>query len=520
MLLFFDLWKSAWAMAPLSSAPSTTSLPPDGMSRRDGSVVSNARIVKKRRRRKSKRQRSGIHGTNPNDLADQEPMHEVNQLVTRSGRKSRRRKSTNDFAASKSSTKSSNESISPVETKGYAKIEALECTTRSALEESKYQVEQNQLHMKEGDSKNDGSVTELLPNGKFKSPSTRRRKRRKMNAASETPKDIHPTIDKENELIPIIEDEVDDVGNDDDFGDENRNKTVTYHEKNFDYPIESGLVHEDKSNSLNDTEPSPELSISRNETMEKFTMQDESHPEEPIKLESTKYRQEEKIHSTIHFDESGNVATSPADFPNEAKTRTLATTVKSSEEEENVQISSRNGNNNQAFIMNISRTRKEQSLHIKRPIATGVKQNAKSNDQKISSRQKPKKATKPTSSSASRGGKGGECLRRIKREWKDAVQMGIAYDWNSMRTLHSSSSLSPGASTGTGGNNHDYVRIGPFGKNLLRWHFSVQGPANSVYEEGVYHGRVLLPKDYPGSPPRIQVSYCTAPKLTFLCILD
>jgi len=60
--------------------------------------------------------------------------------------------------------------------------------------------------------------------------------------------------------------------------------------------------------------------------------------------------------------------------------------------------------------------------------------------------------------------------------------------------------------------NNEYVRIGPFGKNLLRWHFSVVGVEPSrreqlackfLYAGGVYHGRVLLPKVYPGSPPRV-----------------
>ncbi|KAL3781358.1 hypothetical protein HJC23_013442 [Cyclotella cryptica] len=73
-----------------------------------------------------------------------------------------------------------------------------------------------------------------------------------------------------------------------------------------------------------------------------------------------------------------------------------------------------------------------------------------------------------------------------------------------------------------GRNENDYVRLGPFGKNLLRWHFSVMGPANSVYENGIYHGRVLLPKDYPGSPPRVQVrfpitSICKSPAYCHLC---
>jgi hypothetical protein len=40
---------------------------------------------------------------------------------------------------------------------------------------------------------------------------------------------------------------------------------------------------------------------------------------------------------------------------------------------------------------------------------------------------------------------------------------------------------------------------------MLRWHFSIAGPPNSVYENGVYHGLILLPKNYPAMPPRIQM---------------
>jgi len=52
---------------------------------------------------------------------------------------------------------------------------------------------------------------------------------------------------------------------------------------------------------------------------------------------------------------------------------------------------------------------------------------------------------------------------------------------------------------------YNYVRIGPHGSNLLRWHFSIMGPTHSCYENGIYHGRILLPKDYPMSPPRVQM---------------
>lgn len=98
------------------------------------------------------------------------------------------------------------------------------------------------------------------------------------------------------------------------------------------------------------------------------------------------------------------------------------------------------------------------------------------------------------------GGREGACLRRIKREWKDAVDLGVAYDWRKGITVtrKKKNESEPKAA-------NNYVRMGPMGRNLLHWHFSVQGTPNSVYEKGVYHGRIVLPKDYPMSPPRVQM---------------
>ncbi len=45
----------------------------------------------------------------------------------------------------------------------------------------------------------------------------------------------------------------------------------------------------------------------------------------------------------------------------------------------------------------------------------------------------------------------------------------------------------------------------PLSDNLFEWHFSVRGPADSDFEGGVYHGRILLPPDYPMKPPNIVV---------------
>lgn len=122
-------------------------------------------------------------------------------------------------------------------------------------------------------------------------------------------------------------------------------------------------------------------------------------------------------------------------------------------------------------------------------VSRGGNQEGKESRTKIKSRNRGKKVAGATQEAAT--------LRRIKREWRDAVSMGIAYDWVNMEDI-SSSRVSVRES-------HQHIRIGPIGKHLRRWHFSVAGPEGSAFEGGVYHGRLLLPKDYPASPPRIQV---------------
>jgi ubiquitin-protein ligase len=104
-----------------------------------------------------------------------------------------------------------------------------------------------------------------------------------------------------------------------------------------------------------------------------------------------------------------------------------------------------------------------------------------------------KKETKPVKGSV-QSSQESATLRRIKREWKEAVKMGIAYDWAKGKNIVDEND-----------DKYSYVRMGPYGNNLLKWHFSVMGPPNSEFDGGIYHGRVLLPKDYPGSPPRVQV---------------
>lgn len=39
--------------------------------------------------------------------------------------------------------------------------------------------------------------------------------------------------------------------------------------------------------------------------------------------------------------------------------------------------------------------------------------------------------------------------------------------------------------------------------NIYEWHFTIRGPENSEFEEGIYHGRIELPVEYPFKPPNI-----------------
>lgn len=43
----------------------------------------------------------------------------------------------------------------------------------------------------------------------------------------------------------------------------------------------------------------------------------------------------------------------------------------------------------------------------------------------------------------------------------------------------------------------------PLEDNLFEWHFTVRGPPNTEFEGGIYHGRIILPTDYPMKPPDI-----------------
>ncbi|KAK9694362.1 hypothetical protein K7432_013452 [Basidiobolus ranarum] len=45
----------------------------------------------------------------------------------------------------------------------------------------------------------------------------------------------------------------------------------------------------------------------------------------------------------------------------------------------------------------------------------------------------------------------------------------------------------------------------PLESNIFEWHFTLRGPAGTPFEEGRYHGRLLLPFEYPFKPPNIML---------------
>ena len=45
----------------------------------------------------------------------------------------------------------------------------------------------------------------------------------------------------------------------------------------------------------------------------------------------------------------------------------------------------------------------------------------------------------------------------------------------------------------------------PLEDNLFEWHFTFRGPEDSDFEGGIYHGRIILPAEYPMKPPSIML---------------
>lgn len=48
--------------------------------------------------------------------------------------------------------------------------------------------------------------------------------------------------------------------------------------------------------------------------------------------------------------------------------------------------------------------------------------------------------------------------------------------------------------------NHFFAE--PIDNDLFDWHFTLKGPSQTPYEDGLYHGRLILPLNYPLKPPK------------------
>ena len=52
-------------------------------------------------------------------------------------------------------------------------------------------------------------------------------------------------------------------------------------------------------------------------------------------------------------------------------------------------------------------------------------------------------------------------------------------------------------------NPSDQYHAAPFENDMFVWHFTIRGAEGTDFEGGIYHGRILLPPEYPFKPPHI-----------------
>ena len=90
-------------------------------------------------------------------------------------------------------------------------------------------------------------------------------------------------------------------------------------------------------------------------------------------------------------------------------------------------------------------------------------------------------------------------IRRILHEWRDVKDGGLGLPIGDGAAAADNATDGGAAGAIAGG------RLAPHPRNIYEWHFTVAGPPNSSYERGLYHGVVLLPRDYPAAPPRVRL---------------
>ena len=79
-------------------------------------------------------------------------------------------------------------------------------------------------------------------------------------------------------------------------------------------------------------------------------------------------------------------------------------------------------------------------------------------------------------------------VKRILSEFRDVNQQGISFGVPFNTT-----------------NDECGVRLAPIGRNMLEWHFSFTGIEGTPYQDGIYHGKIMLHPEYPRKAPSICV---------------
>ena len=59
-----------------------------------------------------------------------------------------------------------------------------------------------------------------------------------------------------------------------------------------------------------------------------------------------------------------------------------------------------------------------------------------------------------------------------------------------------------------------YIVAEPLSANILEWHYVVRGPEGTPYFKGLYHGKLIFPRQFPFKPPSI---YMITPSGRFKC---
>ena len=49
------------------------------------------------------------------------------------------------------------------------------------------------------------------------------------------------------------------------------------------------------------------------------------------------------------------------------------------------------------------------------------------------------------------------------------------------------------------------ILVVPNESNILEMHYVLQGSAGTPYEGGIYHGKLIFPKEYPLKPPGVMM---------------